>query len=113
MGGGSKGDGVRPGVLSANERDADGVLARSSAGEDCLTLNIWAPADTRNAPVFFWIYGGALTSGASREAMYDGVRLAARGAVVVFDHRWAWPPSILLPGRLSILTIRHLPATIQ
>src|SRR6476646_7870558 len=23
--------------------------------EDCLTLNIWAPADTRNAPVFFWI----------------------------------------------------------
>jgi para-nitrobenzyl esterase len=51
--------------------------------EDCLTLNIWAPADARNAPVFFWIYGGALTSGASREAMYDGARLAARGIVVV------------------------------
>ncbi len=51
--------------------------------EDCLTLNIWAPADARNAPVFFWIYGGALTSGASREEMYDGARLAARGMVVV------------------------------
>ncbi len=51
--------------------------------EDCLTLNIWAPADARNAPVFFWIYGGALTSGASREAMYDGARLAAQGIVVV------------------------------
>ena len=51
--------------------------------EDCLTLNIWAPADARNAPVFFWIYGGALTSGASREALYDGKRLAARGVVVV------------------------------
>ncbi|WP_239505461.1 carboxylesterase family protein, partial [Proteus vulgaris] len=22
--------------------------------EDCLTLNIWAPADARKAPVFFW-----------------------------------------------------------
>ena len=51
--------------------------------EDCLTLNIWAPADARHAPVFFWIYGGALTSGASREALYDGTRLAARGLVVV------------------------------
>jgi para-nitrobenzyl esterase len=51
--------------------------------EDCLTLNIWSPAGARNAPVFFWIYGGALTSGASREAMYDGARLAARGIVVV------------------------------
>jgi len=51
--------------------------------EDCLTLNIWVPADARNAPVFFWIYGGALTVGASREALYDGARLAARGIVVV------------------------------
>src|SRR5262249_42729368 len=24
--------------------------------EDCLTLNIWAPANARNAPVFFWIH---------------------------------------------------------
>ena len=51
--------------------------------EDCLTLNIWARADARNAPVFFWIYGGALTSGASREGLYDGARLAAMGMVVV------------------------------
>jgi len=28
--------------------------------EDCLSLNIWAPAGARNAPVFFWIHGGAL-----------------------------------------------------
>ncbi len=51
--------------------------------EDCLTLNIWAPADARNAPVFFWIYGGALSSGASRDPLYDGRKLAERGAVVV------------------------------
>ena len=37
--------------------------------EDCLTLNIWAPAkDAKNAPVFVWIYGGALTTGASQRS---------------------------------------------
>jgi para-nitrobenzyl esterase len=51
--------------------------------EDCLTLNIWAPANARNAPVFVWIHGGALTTGASRQAMYDGAAMARRGAVVV------------------------------
>jgi len=51
--------------------------------EDCLTLNVWSPASARNVPVFFWIYGGALQSGASREPMYDGKRLAERGVVVV------------------------------
>src|SRR5579863_2167089 len=51
--------------------------------EDCLTLNIWAPADAHNAPVFFWIYGGALWGGASRQPLYDGARLAARGIIVV------------------------------
>ncbi|MDE1938884.1 MAG: carboxylesterase family protein [Alphaproteobacteria bacterium] len=51
--------------------------------EDCLTLNIWAPADVHNAPVFFWIHGGSLIWGASREPYYDGTRLAERGIVVV------------------------------
>ena len=51
--------------------------------EDCLTLNIWAPIHVDNAPVFFWIYGGALVGGASREENYDGARLATRGIVVV------------------------------
>lgn len=51
--------------------------------EDCLTLNVWAPADARNAPVLVWIYGGALWAGASREPLYDGTRLAERGLVVV------------------------------
>jgi para-nitrobenzyl esterase len=53
------------------------------SSEDCLTLNIWAPADANRAPVFFWIHGGALWNGASRESLYDGARLAERGIVVV------------------------------
>src|SRR5690606_19906476 len=51
--------------------------------EDCLSLNVWTPAEAENAPVFVWIHGGALTGGASSETMYDGARLAERGIVVV------------------------------
>jgi len=51
--------------------------------EDCLTLNVWAPADAHNAPVFVWIYGGALWGGASSDALYDGKKMAERGIVVV------------------------------
>lgn len=51
--------------------------------EERLSLNIWAPADAANAPVFVWIHGGALTTGSSAETMYDGAALARHGAVVV------------------------------
>jgi para-nitrobenzyl esterase len=51
--------------------------------EDCLSLNIWAPRHAKRAPVFFWIHGGALTTGASSESVYDGAKLAKRGVVVV------------------------------
>lgn len=51
--------------------------------EDCLSLNIWAPADAHKAPVFFWIYGGALSVGATRDPLYNGARLAQQGVVVV------------------------------
>jgi len=54
--------------------------------EDCLTLNIWAPENAEGAPVFVWIHGGALTSGTSRIAMYDGAELARQGLVVVSIH---------------------------
>ncbi len=54
-----------------------------SMSEDCLSLNLWVPAAARKAPVFVWIHGGALTTGASSEGMYDGARLAQRGIVVV------------------------------
>jgi len=54
-----------------------------SMSEDCLSLNVWSPADARKAPVMVWIHGGALVGGASSEAVYDGARLAKRGVVVV------------------------------
>ena len=51
--------------------------------EDCLFLNVWAPEDASDAPVFVWIHGGALSTGASSEAMYDGARMAASQGMVV------------------------------
>jgi para-nitrobenzyl esterase len=54
--------------------------------EDCLYLNVWTPADTApdaKLPVFFWIHGGAFTSGAAAKPEFDGATLAAKGMVVV------------------------------
>jgi para-nitrobenzyl esterase len=56
-------------------------LGRTS--EDCLTLNVWTPAGANKAPVLVWIHGGALATGSSKEALYDGARLAAHGIIVV------------------------------
>ena len=54
-----------------------------ATSEDCLSLNIWAPATARRASVFVWIHGGALSSGAGSDRLYDGTQLARRGVIVV------------------------------
>jgi para-nitrobenzyl esterase len=54
--------------------------------EDCLYLNVWAPAKaTRGAklPVIVFIHGGSFVAGSARKPLYVGDRLAAKGAVVV------------------------------
>ncbi len=52
--------------------------------EDCLYLNIWAPADEReNLPVYVWYFGGGLQCGHTAEMEFDGERLARRGIIVV------------------------------
>jgi para-nitrobenzyl esterase len=55
----------------------------AAMSEDCLFLNVWAPANARSAPVLVWIHGGSLATGAGSEAMYDGSRFAERGLIVV------------------------------
>lgn len=51
--------------------------------EDCLYLNIWAPEDAKNAPVFVWIHGGGFVGGYAFEPMYDGAGFARDGVIVV------------------------------
>lgn len=53
--------------------------------EDCLTLNVWTPADRGAAPlpVMVWIHGGGYNNGSGTAALYDGTNLSKRGVVVV------------------------------
>jgi para-nitrobenzyl esterase len=57
----------------------------SPLDEDCLFLNVFAPASARGAtlPVMVWIHGGALVIGGGGLPIYDGSALAQRGVVVV------------------------------
>src|SRR5690606_34395309 len=48
-----------------------------------LFLNVWRPALARRAPVLVWIHGGSLIHGAGSEAIYDGMRFARDGGLVV------------------------------
>jgi para-nitrobenzyl esterase len=53
--------------------------------EDCLYLNIWAPAKRKPAPrpVMVFIHGGGWSNGATSLPLYWGDALARRGVVVV------------------------------
>jgi para-nitrobenzyl esterase len=56
------------------------------AGEDCLYLNIWTPANAKagsNLPVIVFMYGGGGTIGSSGMAIYAGENVALHGAVFV------------------------------
>ncbi len=67
--------------IYAREWAVDADLPMS---EDCLYLNVWAPADGRkNLPVYVWYFGGGLQVGNTTEMEFDGERIARRGVVVV------------------------------
>lgn len=51
--------------------------------EDCLYLNLWAPEQAKQAPVIVWIHGGGYYGGSGAQVIYDGARLARRGAIVI------------------------------
>ena len=67
----------------------DMIFRDSGPSEDCLYLNVWAPATSPLArlPVMVWLHGGG-DAGASSEPRQDGENLAKKGVVVVsFNYR--------------------------
>lgn len=68
---------------------------RTTYGDDCLSLNIWAPATSRSnssslTPVMIWIYGGGFLSGSSSLSLYNGnnfVRDQDNLTVVTINYR--------------------------
>jgi para-nitrobenzyl esterase len=55
--------------------------AAVQGSEDCLYLNVFAPANARNLPVMLWIHGGGNSVGTG--ATYNGSTLATSQRVVV------------------------------
>ena len=54
--------------------------------EDCLTLNVYTPANYKpggKLPVMVFIHGGSFTSGSGSLFLYDGTHFAERGVVLV------------------------------
>ncbi len=56
--------------------------------EDCLFLNVWAPAKTvghaeAKLPVALWIHGGAYMGGCGNDVAFDGEAWAERGVILV------------------------------
>ena len=60
-------------------------MAHGDVSEDCLFLNIWAPAraGSEKRPVFVYLHGGANTEGSGSVALYDGEALARKGLVMI------------------------------
>ena len=65
---------------------ADMIFQDPGPSEDCLYLNVYAPAGAKaksNLPVMFWIHGGGYAGGASSEPRHNGDYLPLRGVVLV------------------------------
>ena len=74
-----------PGTFYGDEFYWAGV---PDSSEDCLYLNVWAPARTvgkpgAKLPVAMWIHGGAYLNGYGYEVTMDGDAWARRGVILV------------------------------
>jgi para-nitrobenzyl esterase len=79
-----------PGANNRYDATIGTTLNTSVGSEDCLTLNIWRPANAdTNLPVIYFIYGGSDVSGYSADPVYDGATLArtANAVVVTANYR--------------------------
>ncbi len=80
-------DGLIKGMGLGKARNAALVAAVKVAplkeSEDCLTLNIRAPAYATDLPVLVWLHGGDHTDGSGGEPHYQSNSLPDRGCVLV------------------------------
>ncbi|SFW88083.1 carboxylesterase/lipase family protein [Amycolatopsis australiensis] len=90
-------DGVRDATEWAPRAPQPELTGRGFTGdEDCLYLNVYAPAEPGSYPVLVWIHGGGGVMGAPHQ--FDASAYARRGVVVV-----------TVAYRLGVLGMLHLP----
>ncbi len=71
-------------IMAVIPEEAGSQPLGASQGEDCLTLDVWAPAGGAGGrPVMVWYHGGGYAVGAGSSPWYDGFNLASRQDVVV------------------------------
>jgi para-nitrobenzyl esterase len=80
-------DATKYGAHCAQGRVFDDMIFQDAGpSEDCLFLNVYAPADATeksNLPVMFWIHGGGFAGGGSNEPRHNGDFLPLKGVVLV------------------------------
>ncbi|KAJ7480180.1 Alpha/Beta hydrolase protein [Mycena galericulata] len=89
-------------VAALNERLFNNPSDPPVENEDCLFLNVWAPASAQKLPVVIWIYGGGFAFGTASLPLYDGTSIAANQGVILvsFNYRtnvFGFPGSPDLP----------------
>ncbi|HEX6888141.1 MAG TPA: carboxylesterase/lipase family protein [Candidatus Nanopelagicales bacterium] len=71
------------GPACPQDPDPHEMAEGTPTSEDCLTVNVWAPAAAHQAPVMVFVHGGGFTAGSTWDPWYDGAALARRGVVLV------------------------------
>jgi para-nitrobenzyl esterase len=105
--------------VAAQSRDPriailSGVTEKVVSGEDCLALNVFAPAESPDGdgdgvgaaaggkrPVMVWIHGGAFVMGSGSTPLYHGMAFALQGIVVVTLNYRLGLPGLLYLGDLA------------
>lgn len=72
---------AQPTNIDGKTVNGGGVAGPTS--EDCLYLNVYAPADADNAPIMVWLHGGAFYLGAGHLGSYNGTSNAKAGVITV------------------------------
>jgi para-nitrobenzyl esterase len=79
---GPQSNGATPALVAP----APAVPSGPAPSEDCLFVNVWAPATAAlgaKLPVMFWIYGGGFVGGSSAYPGTSGTQFAKHGVVLV------------------------------
>jgi para-nitrobenzyl esterase len=72
---------VQPTDPDGKRPNGGGVSGKTA--EDCLYLNLFAPANARRAPVMLWLHGGASYLGGGHLGGYNGEAFAKQGVITV------------------------------